>query len=240
MEAARTMASPPGSWKTSFRSIYYRDAPEPDDPVLVRGRTALLVIDVQNVYLRRPDPATLDAAARASYDAWTPFHERMHATVLPSIRRLQARFRAGGHEVVFARIACHTRDGRDRSLSQKLPGWNNLLLPKDEWESQIVPDIAPQGDEIVVTKTTDSALTGTNLRLILGNLGVAHVVCCGIFTDQCVSSTVRSLADESFAVTVVEDACAAGAETLHRQELEIINMIYCHVMSSSELLGYLP
>ena len=234
------MASLPGSWKTAFRSIYYRDAPQPDDPLFERGKVALLVIDVQNVYLRRPDRAALDAAGRASYDAWTPFHERMHGTVLPAIRRLQDRFRADGHEVLFARIACHTRDGRDRSLSQKLPGWNNLLLPKDEWESQIVPLIAPQGDEIVVTKTTDSALTGTNLRLILTNLGVAHVVCCGIFTDQCVSSTVRSLADESFAVTVVEDACAAGAESLHRQELEIINMISCQVMSADELLGYLP
>ena len=230
----------PGSWKTAYRSIYYRQAPEPDDPVLQRGKVALLVIDVQNVYLTRPDPATLDADGRATYAAWTPFHERMRGTVIPAIRKLQARFRRDGHEILYARIACHTRDGRDRSLSQKLPGWNNLLLPKDEWESQVVPDIAPQGDEIVVTKTTDSALTGTNLRLLLNNLGVAHVVCCGIFTDQCVSSTVRSLADESFAVTVVEDACAAGSDVLHGQELEIINMIYCHVMSSDELIGYLP
>jgi biuret amidohydrolase len=230
----------PGSWKTSYRSIYYEQAPEPDDPVLQRGKLALLVIDVQNVYLKRPDPSTLDAAGRAAYDAWTPFHERMHGTVIPAIRTLQSRFRRDGHEVIFARIACHTRDGRDRSLSQKLPGWNNLLLPKDEWESQIVPDLAPQGDEIVLTKTTDSALTGTNLRLVLANLGIAHVVCCGIFTDQCISSTVRSLADESFAVTVLEDACAAGSNALHRQELEIINMIYCHVMSSEELVGYLP
>jgi nicotinamidase-related amidase len=230
----------PGTWKTAYRSIYYQQAPEPDDPVLQRGKVALLVIDVQNVYLRRPDPATLDSAARTAYDAWTPFHERMHAIVLPTIARLLSRFRGAGHEVLFARIACHTRDGRERSLSQRLPGWNNLLLPKDEWESQIVAAIAPQGDEIVVTKTTDSALTGTNLRLLLNNLGITHVVCCGIFTDQCVSSTVRTLADESFAVTVVEDACAAGTETLHRRELEIINMIYCHVMSCEELLEYLP
>ena len=228
------------SWKTAYRSIYYIDAPEPADPVLERGRLALLVIDVQNVYLQRPDPATLDAAARASFEAWNPFHERMHRTVLPSIGKLQARFRQGGHEVLFARIACHTRDGRDRSLSQKLPGWNNLLLPKDAHESQLVPSLAPAGDEIVVTKTTDSALTGTNLRLILTNLGISQVVCCGIFTDQCVSSTVRSLADESFAVIVVEDACAAGSQRLHDQELEIINLIYCHVMKCEELLGYLP
>jgi hypothetical protein len=39
---------------------------------------------------------------------------------------------------------------------------------------------------------------------------------------------------------VIEDGCAAASDALHRQELEIINMIYCHVMSSSELFGYLP
>jgi nicotinamidase-related amidase len=50
----------------------------------------------------------------------------------------------------------------------------------------------------------------------------------------------RSLADESFAVFVVEDACAAGSDALHRHELEMINLIYCHVMSSDDLLGYLP
>ena len=96
------------------------------------------------------------------------------------------------------------------------------------------------GEEIVVTKTTDSALTGTNLRLVLTNLGVTHVVCAGIFTDQCVSSTVRSLADESFDVIVVEDACAAGAQELHDREIEIMNMIYASVMSTEELIGYLP
>jgi nicotinamidase-related amidase len=240
LEAATMRTDAPVPWKRAYRSPYYAQAPEPADPLLERGKLALLVIDVQNVYLQRPDPTSLDAPARAAYDAWTPFHERMLGRVIPTIQGLQTRFRADGHEVLFARIACHTRDGRDRSLSQKLPGWNNLLLPKDEWESQIVPGVAPRGDEIVVTKTTDSALTGTNLRLILTNLGIEHVVCCGIFTDQCVSSTVRSLADESFQVTVVEDACAAGSDALHQQELQIINMIYCNVMRKSELLGYLP
>jgi len=234
------MSSSPQSWKKAFRSLYYRDAPEPDDPRLERGKLALLVIDIQNVYLSRPDPQTLNAAQRTTYDAWTPFHERMHAAVMPTVGGLLQRFRHDGHEVLFARIACQTRNGRDRSLSQKLPGWNNLLLPKDDWESQIPAAIAPQGDEIVVTKTTDSALTGTALRLMLHNLGVSQIVCCGIFTDQCVSSTVRSLADESFSVIVVEDGCAAASAELHRQELEIINMIYCHVMSCEELFGYLP
>src|SRR5437867_10257515 len=112
----------------------------------------------------------------------------MREIVIPRTRELLRLFRENGYECLFARIACHTKNGRDRSLSQKMPGWNNLLLPKDEPESQLVADLAPKGDEIAVTKTTDSAVTGTNLRLILHNLGIRNVICAGIFTDQCVSS----------------------------------------------------
>ncbi len=223
------------SWKTSFRSLYYQDAPEPDDLILPPEETAVLVIDVQNTYLERPDRASLPAEERRRYDLWTPFHERVHKSVIPNTAKMLKLARANGIECLFARIACHTQDGRDRSLSQKMPGWNNLLLPKNGEPSQLVDALQPEGDEIVVTKTTDSALTGTNLRLILHNLGIKHVICCGIFTDQCVSSTVRSLADESYGVVVLEDCCAAASDELHRKELEIINMIYCHVMSSGEL-----
>ncbi|PKR90656.1 amidase [Pleomorphomonas diazotrophica] len=228
------------TWKTARRSFYYDGAPAPEDPMLLPGKVALLIIDVQNVYLDRPDPTKLIGDDLARYHAWTPFHERMHGTVIPSIEKLLAAFRGRGLDVLYARIAALRHDGRDRSLSQKKPGWNNLLLPKDGLASQIVPAIAPEGDEIVVTKTTDSALTGTNLRLVLANLAITHVVCCGIFTDQCVASTVRSLADESFDVIVAEDACAAGTMDLHDRELEIMNMIYCSVMSTDEAIGYLP
>ncbi len=223
------------SWKTRHRSFYYDGAPEPDDLDLKPAETALLVIDVQNTYLERADRAGLSPEDQRRYDAWTPFHRRMREHVIPRSADLLRLFRKNKLECLFARIACQTADGRDRSLSQKMPGWNNLLLPKDEQASQLVPELAPTGDEIVVTKTTDSALTGTNLRLILHNLGIRNVICVGIFTDQCVSSTVRSLADESFNVVVVEDCCAAGTDALHEQELAIINMIYCHVMTAAEL-----
>jgi nicotinamidase-related amidase len=66
-------------------------------------------------------------------------------------------------------------------------------------------------------------------------MGIRHVVVAGIYTDQCVSSTVRSLADESFHVVVVEDCCAAATDGLHEQELAILNRIYCHVVTSAEL-----
>lgn len=223
------------NWKTDYRSIYYVGAPEPPDLDLKPAETALLVIDVQNTYRTRPDRASLSGDELKRYDMWTPFHRRLEEKVVPNTADLLARFRKNRIECLFARIASHTRNGRERSLSHRKPGWNDLLLPKDDWPSEIVPELAPLPDEIVVTKMTDSALTGSNLRLLLANMGIRNVVCVGVFTDQCVSSTVRSLADESFNVVVVEDCCAAGSDELHHKELEILNMIYCQVMSSGEL-----
>lgn len=220
------------NWKTAYRSFYYENAEEPEDIHLIPEETALLVIDIQNTYLERPeDPAE---AAR-----WAPFFERMERIVIPNTAALQAWARGAGVEVIHARIACRKEDGRDRSLSQKKPGFNYLLLPQHREDSQIVDAVAPQGDEITVIKTTDSALTGTNLRLILHNMQIRNVIVAGIFTDQCISSSVRSLADESFNVLVVEDCCAAGTDELHEQELRIINMIYCHVVSKDDIPGFL-
>ena len=219
------------SWKTAYRSFYYANADEPEDIVLAPDRTALLVIDIQNTYLE--DKETPEETAR-----WGPFYERMRGTVIPNTARLIEECRGRGIEVIFARIACHKDDGRDRSLSQKKPGFNYLLLPKNREDSQIVPELAPQGDEIVIHKTTDSALAGTNLRLLLHNMGIKDVVVAGIFTDQCVSSSVRSLVDESFGVVVVENCCAAATMELHNHELEIINMIYCHVVQLDEAIGF--
>ena len=215
-------------WKHAYRSFYYETADEPEDIRLEPAKTALLVIDIQNTYMEiDPDPAEAER--------WAPFRQRMNDVVIPNTRAMIRYCRENGIEVIFARIACLKKDGRDRSLSQKKPGFNYLLMPKDREDSQIVPELTPEDDDIVIIKTTDSALTGSNLRLVLRNMEIDNVIAAGIFTDQCVSSTVRSLADESFNVVVVEDCCAAATEELHLNELRTINMIYCHVVQSEDI-----
>ncbi len=220
------------NWKTAYRSFYYACADEPEDIIIYPQQTALLVVDIQKTYLESKADAEEDRR-------WQPFFQRMNHTVIPNTAELIEFSRQQGIEVMFARIACQTENGRDRSLSQKKPGFNYLLLPKDRYDSQIVPELAPVGDEITVLKTTDSALTGTNLRLTLQNMGIKRVIIAGIFTDQCISSTVRSLADESFEVLVVDDCCAAATDEIHQRELEIINMIYCHVVRKDDLKNML-
>ncbi|WP_308389456.1 isochorismatase family cysteine hydrolase [Acidithiobacillus sp. AMEEHan] len=207
-------------WKERHKSIYYAGSVVPDCN-LVMEKTALLIVDLQNAYL---SPTLLDG----------DFYDRLKNRVIPTAKKLLNFFRARSLPVFYARIACLTLDGRDRSLSQKRPGFNDIILYHASVESQIVEELSPLPGEVVVTKTTDSALTGTNLALILRNMAIEHVVVCGIFTDQCISSTVRSLADESFNVVLIEDGCTAATEQLHDHELTVINNIYCQVMYFDE------
>lgn len=222
------------NYKDRHRSFYYEGA-EIADVDLPLDSTGLLIIDIQNYNMEVPS----ETENPQDYQRWLPFFTRMRETVIPNTGRLLSAFRAKNRPVFFARIAALRKDGSDRSLSQRRPGFNNLLLPADDRISRVVDDLKPIDDEIVVVKTTDSALTGTNLRLILHNMGVTNLVVCGIYTDQCVSCTVRSLADESVNVVVVEDACAAATDELHNMELKIMNNIYCQVLNTEETLTFI-
>ena len=217
-------------------SFYY----ENDDdygPIEIEPRkTALLVIDMQHVFITRPRLENPTEAELANAARWEQFYQAIDETVVPNNQRLLAYCRAHGIEVVFAKIQCLKKSGSDRSLDQKATGYNELLLPPGDPSAEIVPELAPQPDEIVVTKTTDSALTGTNLRLVLHNMGIDTVIVTGVLTDQCVSGTVRSLADESFKVWLIEDACRASTQQIQDNELEILNNIYCHVINTDECL----
>lgn len=221
-----------------FLSFYYENDIDIGEVKIDKNKTALLIIDMQHIFCTRPT-GNLTETQKIEVERWEPFYKKIEETVIPNNQKILKAFRENGIEVCFAKIQCQKENGNDRSLDQKATGYNELLLPPSNPDAEIVPQLTPGKDEIVVTKTTDSALTGTPLRLWLNNMGIDTVVCTGVMTDQCVSCTVRSLADESFKVWVIEDACMASTERLHNNELEIINNIYCHVINTEELLNAL-
>ena len=199
-------------------------------------KTALLIIDMQHVFITRPVIENPTEDEKRNAERWEPFYKKIDEVVVPNNQKLLQYFRENHLEVCFAAIQCRTRDGRDRSLDQKATGYNELLLPPGDPSAEIVPELAPQDDEIVVKKTTDSALTGSPLRLWLHNMGIDTVIVTGVLTDQCVSGTVRCLADESFKVWLIEDACMASTQQIQDNELEILNNIYCHVITTDEAI----
>lgn len=220
-------------------SFYYKRDKEMGKVEIDKSKTALLIIDMQNYFCHRPEYDLNDPEAVETKEEWEQFYRTLDDIVIPNNQKILERFRAEGMLVSHARIAAHLEDGRDRSLCQKASGFNELLMPLGSEEAEIIDELKPIKNEIVVVKSTDSAITGTNLRLLLRNCGIDTVVVTGVFTDQCVSGSVRALADESFKVWLIEDACRAGNEEIQNNELEILNNIYCHVINTEELFAAL-
>ncbi len=219
-----------------YVSFYYENDMDMGEITIDPKKTALLIIDMQHVFITRPTYTDPSEAEKKEMARWEPFYKKIDEVVIPNNEKILAAFREKGMEIAFAKIQCQKKNGADRSLDQKATGYNELLLPPGTPSAEIVPQLTPREDEIVVTKTTDSALTGTPLRLWFHNMGIDTVVCTGVLTDQCVSGTVRSLADESFKVWLIEDACMASTQKIQDNELEILNNIYCHVINTEELL----
>lgn len=73
---------------------------------------------------------------------------------------------------------------------------------------QISPEVAPQGDEPVITKAYPSSFVGTDLQARLGEAGVTDLVLAGFMTHMCVNSTARSAFNLGFRPTVVAAATA--------------------------------
>lgn len=217
-------------------SFYYEDDMDYGQINIEPSKTALLIIDMQHVFITRAVMKNATEQEKRHAERWEQFYRAIDDVVVPNNKRLLEFFRQHNIEVIFAKIQCLKKNGEDRSLDQKATGYNELLLPPGDPLAEIVPELSPREDEIVIRKTTDSALTGSSLRLILHNMGIDTVVVTGVLTDQCVSGTVRSLADESFKVWLIEDACRAATEKIHNNELEILNNIYCHVITTDELM----
>lgn len=223
--------------KNNQQTLYYQFAPAETAPIAPDpAKTALLIVDMQNQFVNKNYGDAEDARAKGMWEQWEYFYNRLENIVIPGNKKLLEFFRENKLEVTFGRIACFHKDGRDRSPVQRRPGWNNILLPIGSYGAEMIDELKPLEDEIVVEKTTDSVLTGTNYERILRNMGIEWVVVTGVVTDQCVASTVRSLADVGFEVILVEDCCCAATQELHDAEIMIMNQIYCHVMSSDEVI----
>jgi nicotinamidase-related amidase len=187
----------------------------------VRGRAALLIIDVQN--------GTFSANDKTARPA---FHDAAVSRVVPNIRRLLAAFRAARLEVIYTVIASLTEDGRDLSLDYKL---SNLGFAKGSREAQVLAEIAPERDEIVLGKTSSSVFNSTTLDYLLRNIGIEDVFVTGFLTDQCVDHAVKDGADLGYYMSCVHDACAADTEARHEAALDCFKG-YCRMIATAQVL----
>jgi biuret amidohydrolase len=195
-------------------------------------KTALLTIDMQ--YLDAHPDWGLGRKARelGLGEAIAPYFQRVRE-ITGRIQRLQEAVRRGGGEVVHIALGALTPDRRDACPRHYLLG---LSPARGSKEAEFIDELRPDPADVVLHKTSASPFNSTAIDQILHNLGVELLVVAGVLTNGCVESTVRDAGDRSFQVILVEDACAALADELHRNSIRNLEKTFCNVWTTEEVL----
>lgn len=202
------------------------------DVPVVKGETALLLIDTQNYTMPGGgEYAGMDPAIVA--EKYGYFFEEMERRGIPNMQRLQAACRRAGIEVMFTVIESLTQDGRDMGLDYKISG---LFCPKGSRDAQVLDALKPLPDEIIIPKTSSSVFISTNIDYVLRNLGVRYLIIIGALTDQCVDSAVRDACDLGYLVTLPTDACVTQSAERHATSLAN-NRGYCRQVTTAALVA---
>ena len=199
---------------------------------IVTARTALLSIDMQNAEWS-PEAIAAGREPGSPTAHHLEFMTRIEEVLLPSQAKLQDAARAAGIEVIFTTIESLTQDGRDISLDHKI---SNLFFPKGSWGAQVIKEVGPKGDEIIIPKTSSGIFNSTNLDYVLRNLGIEHLIMYGVCTDQCVEGSIRDAADRGYYVTQVEDCCATHSEANHINSIRAMDGHFARVRSTEQMI----
>jgi nicotinamidase-related amidase len=161
-----------------------------------KQRTALVVIDLQNGIVGRDT---------APYSA---------DQVVINVISLAEVFRKNSMPVFLVRVK-QSPDGRDglRPAVDEAMWSQGKSLPTD-W-SEIIPELGPKSEDIVITKHQWGAFYGTELDLQLRRRGIATIVLCGISTNIGVESTARFAYEYGYSQVFAEDAMTAMSSEEH-------------------------
>lgn len=149
------------------------------------ARSALLVVDMQNDFVK-PGGALVVPDAEAT---------------VPAIARLLSAARGAGMRVVFSQ---DTHDADDPEFAI----WGEHAR-RGTWGWQIVNELAPREDELVVQKVRYDAFYGTDLEHHLRVWGVDTLIICGTVANVCVHYTAAGAGLRWFHVIVPRDAVSA-------------------------------
>jgi nicotinamidase-related amidase len=171
------------------------------------ARTALLVVDFQNDFVKEEG-----FFAGAGHDV-APCQAAVDRT-----RQLLDEVRPHGIPVYFSRSISRKPEFRLPPLrfraSQGSDGFKpgeggKKVFAADSWGAQIVDELPPQPDDVVIDKQRYDFFFDTSLEEQLREHGIDTIVVTGATTNCCVDSTARSGFMRGFAVLVLSD-CVAG------------------------------
>lgn len=223
-------------------SIQTRRMPITIDP----SRTAVIVVDMQN-----------DFANEAGGFARTGRDISAIQNIVAPIARVLATARAAGMKVVYLKIEFRpdlsdvgAADSRNWAAMHSVgigepitgpDGQQGRILIRDTWNTEIVPELAPQASDIVVSKQRFSGFYGTDLDTILRGLGIKYLLFTGCTTSVCVESTLRDAMFRDYNCVLLADCTAELigqdlARSNHEATLLLTEFVLGWVAESADLI----
>jgi nicotinamidase-related amidase len=139
--------------------------------------------------------------------------------------------------IIYTTVA-YAKDGRDGGMFvKKVPAL--LQLTHDSPLAQIVTELTPREDELVVEKKYASAFFGTHIAATLTAMGVDTVILVGCSTSGCIRASAVDGMQYGFRVIVPRECVGDRAPGPHEANLFDINGKYGDVVSLNEVLAYL-
>ncbi len=180
---------------------------------------ALLVIDMQNGFLHPEGSVTRNDQPMFEV-------ERVVAETVT----LVAEARTAGLPVVYTQHVFRPDhfDVPPRLRSRDRFAEGDEALVKGSWDAAVADELKPLDTDAVVEKNRYDAFLYTDLELVLRVLGVGRLLVCGVATNVCVESTVRSAEQRDFDVTVASD-CTSGPAEYHHAALASMAYIAAEV-----------
>jgi nicotinamidase-related amidase len=181
-------------------------------------RAALLIIDMQNDFV-------LDGA---------PLRVAQARSVVPKIYEVLTEFRKK-RDPVFHILRVHRRDGSDVEITRQELFRKHPFAVEGTHGAAVFEELTPLPNEYVIPKIRMSAFIGTELDLMLRNIGVEELVVTGIQTPNCVRTTVFDAIAYNHPVALVEDAVGAQSDEIHKVNVRDMANIGVKIIKAKDL-----
>ena len=118
------------------------------------------------------------------------------------------------------------------------PELKGKLLTEGTWDFDIVDDLKPQPQDIIIVKTRYSGFQGTTLDSQLRMRGIQYLFMTGIATNVCVESTLRhGYFLDYWPLLIADAAMQAGPPALQEATIFNVESFFGWTVQSEEFLA---
>ena len=105
--------------------------------------------------------------------------------------------------------------------------------------NDIMDEIAPEPQDIVIRKLKPSVFNGTPLTGFLNDLGADSLIVTGTTTSGCVRASVIDAFSQNLRVAIVEEGCFDRSEASHAINLCDMQAKYADVVPAEDALAFI-